>query len=154
MVKNLSIENDEQFAINKNIVHNVVAAVKKELNFSISFLQINFVSSQYIIKLNEQYLKHEGSTDIITFDYSEENNNENNLDGECFICVEVAEENAKKFDVSIDLELIRLVVHGILHLLAYDDIEEDDRKVMKEKENELVQKFENISYEVISGYDK
>ena len=151
MIKNLSIENDEQFAINKNNVHTIVALVKKELNFSISFLQINFVSSQYIIKLNEEYLKHEGSTDIITFDYSGDNNN---LDGECFICVEVAEENAKKYNVSIDLELTRLVVHGILHLLEYDDIKEEDRKVMKEKENELVQKFENISCEVISGYDK
>lgn len=151
MIKNLHVENEEQFVINKKNVHNIVALLKKELNFSISFLQINFVSSQYIIRLNEQYLGHNGSTDIITFNYSGDNIF---FDGECFICVEVAEENSKRYKVDINNELIRLIVHGILHLIGYDDIEINDKQKMKQKENELVNKIENMSCEVISGYDK
>ena len=151
MLKNLTVNSEENYHINKKSVHSVVGRVKKELGFSISFLQINFVSSQYIKKLNAEYLRHKGSTDIITFNYSGDNEI---LDGECFISVEDAGENAKKYKVSFDNELIRLIVHGILHLVGFDDIEKKDKLRMKEEENRLVELIDDSVTKMIGGYDK
>jgi len=146
-MKNVYVENEKEFRIYKRRIHLIISSLKKELNFSISFLQINFVSSQQIIKINEKYLHHKGSTDIITFNYSEETFN---LDGECYICIPVANENADKFGVSLQNELLRLVIHGVLHLLGYDDIDSMDKKVMKKEENKLVNLLFNKEFKVIN----
>lgn len=146
-MKNVSVESDKSFSILKPQVHSIISSLKKELKFSISFLQINFVSSQQIKEINEEYLNHEGSTDIITFNYSSKTFN---LDGECYICVPVAQENAKRFDVTIQNELLRLIIHGILHLLGYDDIKESDRKVMKAEEDRFVKLLYNRDIQVIN----
>lgn len=107
----------------------------KELDFIIESLPINFISSDQIIDINKEYLNHNYSTDIITFNYSGSNKK---LDGEIFISVDDAKKNAREFDNSIKEELLRLVIHGILHLLGYDDIKAGDRKKMKELENRLL----------------
>ena len=135
MLKNVKVENEERVYIHKKEVHSIISKLKKELKFSISFLQINFVSSQHIIELNKKYLEHKGSTDIITFNYSSQSFN---LDGECYICIDEAKQNAKNYKVSIQNELLRLIIHGILHLLGYDDIKKEDRTEMKKVENRLV----------------
>lgn len=145
-MKNVYVENSNAFDIYKQNIHSIISSLKKELKFSISFLQINFVSSQQIIEINEEYLKHEGSTDIITFNYSEDTFN---LDGECYICIPVADENAKKFKVSLQNELLRLIIHGILHLLGYDDINAEDKKVMKKEEDKLVKLLFDNDLQVI-----
>ena len=145
-MKNLYVENEPDFFILKRNVHSIISQLKKELNFSITFLQINFVSAQQITLINEKYLNHKGSTDIITFNYSD---NTFNLDGECYICIPVAEENARKFGVSLQNELLRLIIHGVLHLLGFDDIKKSNRQLMKTEENRLVKLLFNNDIKVI-----
>src|SRR5690554_6905340 len=106
-MKNLYVENEPEFFILKRNIHSIIADLKRELKFSISFLQINFVGLKQIAIINEKYLNHKGSTDIITFNYSDRTFN---LDGECYICIPVAEENARKFGVSLQNELLRLII--------------------------------------------
>jgi len=137
MIKGLTVNNQSIIRINKFLIHSLVCRLKKELNFQVDFLQINFVISDYILWLNNEYLSHNFTTDIITFNYSGENYK---FDGEIFISTDDALTNAKKYKVSLDIELLRLVVHGLLHLKGYDDIEQSDRKIMKKKENFLVKK--------------
>lgn len=146
-MKNVYIESEKSYKILKRNVHSIISSLKEELKFSISFLQINFVSSQQIININEKYLRHKGSTDIITFNYSKDTFN---LDGECYICIPIAEENAGKFNVSIQNELLRLIIHGVLHLLGYDDIATKDKKIMKREEDRLVNLLFNNGLQVIS----
>lgn len=146
-MKNVYIESEKSYKIFKRNVHSIISSLKEELKFSISFLQINFVSSQQIININEKYLRHKGSTDIITFNYSKDTFN---LDGECYICIPIAEENAGKFNVSIQNELLRLIIHGVLHLLGYDDIATKDKKIMKREEDRLVNLLFNNGLQVIS----
>ena len=134
-MKNVTVENAKSYSILKRNVHKIITALKSELNFSVNFLQINFISAEQIARINEDYLNHKGSTDIITFNYSD---NTFNLDGECYICVPIAEENARKFKVTLQNELLRLIIHGVLHLMGYDDIKEVDRRKMKLEENRLV----------------
>lgn len=146
-MKNVYVKSENNYIIFKRNVHSIISSLKEELKFTISFLQINFVSSQQIININEQYLRHKGSTDIITFNYSKDTFN---FDGECYICVPVAEVNARKFGVSIQNELLRLIIHGVLHLFGYDDIDENDKKVMKREEDRLVNLLFNKGLKVIN----
>lgn len=128
------------------MIHNSVAFLKNELKFKVSGLIINFVNKKEIININKKYLRHNYSTDIITFDYSETNSG---LDSEIYISLDDAAKNAEIFGSNFEQEIVRLVTHGILHLTGYDDIREKDRRIMKAAEDNLVLKQKEIwSYDI------
>ena len=84
-----------------------------------------------MLELNQQYLQHDTLTDVITFDYSEEDF----IQGDIFISTERVQDNAKDFDVDFNTELRRVIAHGVLHLCGYKDKTKVDSKIMREKEN-------------------
>lgn len=94
-------------------------------------VNIIFCSDNYILDINQRYLQHDYFTDIITFDYCDGNI----LSGDLFISVESVRENTLEYGTEFDEELNRVIVHGILHLVGYDDHAEDDIVVMRSKEN-------------------
>ena len=94
-------------------------------------LSIIFCSDNYILDVNMRYLQHDYFTDIITFDYCEGNV----LSGDLFISVDSVRENASFYGVEFADELNRVIVHGLLHLIGYDDHTEEDIAVMRAKEN-------------------
>ena len=142
MIKNLRVYcSDKKYKVNKIRIHKLLNKLRKELNFCISSLPINFISSDEITTINQKYLKHNYSTDIITFNYSA---NKNNLDGEIFISYEDAKINSIKYKNSVEEEITRLVIHGILHLLGYDDMGAKDFKRMKKLENKLLNKYKFV----------
>jgi rRNA maturation RNase YbeY len=140
VVKNLSINFARNIDLEKKIVHNLVYFLKQKLNFNISSLIINFISAELITKINEEYLDHHYSTDIITFNYTM---NHILLDGELYISVENADNNARRYGISAKYEYFRLVIHGILHLLNYNDLIKEDKMKMKRIENKLLKEFIN-----------
>jgi len=135
LVRNLYVYFETKTTINGRLVHKVVAELKKELGLKISSLQINFVNEENIIKLNKTHLNHNYSTDVITLDYS---GNAGLIDGEIFISLDDAAYNARKFKVTLKDELLRLIVHGILHLTGYDDTTSKQKSIMKQKEEYLL----------------
>ncbi len=137
-MKNVSVNNEKGIVIDKKKIKKIIAALKKELGFSFDFFELNFVSSQTITSINSEYLHHNYSTDIITFNYSGESNN---FDAEVFISLPDAVENSKKYKVSIENELLRLIIHGILHLIGFDDTTPLQKRKMKSKENQLLKKL-------------
>lgn len=147
MVKQLSIFVENKYKINKRLIHTVIAELREDLAFSVESLNINFVSSETIEKINIEHLGHHYSTDIITFNYS---GSAVELDGELFISVEDAGENSKRFKCSLSEELLRLIIHGILHLMGYDDMTPEDRRKMKRLENKLtIQQKHNLKTAVL-----
>ena len=94
-------------------------------------ISIIFCSDNYILEVNRKYLGHDYFTDIITFDYC----SGNMLSGDLFISVDSVKENSVEYGTEFEDELNRVIVHGILHLIGYDDHTEEDVKVMREKEN-------------------
>jgi probable rRNA maturation factor len=86
---------------------------------------------------------HEGPTDVITFDYGENGtrNTHHALHGEIFICVDVALTQARKFRTTWQSEVVRYIVHALLHLCGYDDLKPAGQRVMKRCENQLVRKL-------------
>lgn len=94
-------------------------------------ISIIFCSDNYILDVNMKYLQHDYFTDIITFDYCEGKM----LSGDLFISIDSVKENALFYGAEFETELNRVMVHGILHLIGYDDHTPEDQKIMREKEN-------------------
>ncbi|CAG5076265.1 rRNA maturation RNase YbeY [Parvicella tangerina] len=90
-----------------------------------------FCSDQYLLELNRSALNHDYYTDIITFDYCEENI----VSGDLFISIERVEDNANKLGVTFLDELHRVMIHGVLHLCGYKDKSKKDEELMREKED-------------------
>ncbi len=140
-MKNLSIFADAKYKINKKNIHSLVKNLSLELNFILETLDINIVDSKTLLQVNIDFLGHYYDTDIITFNYLD---NIDILNGELLISYDMAVENAKRFNCSLNSEIIRLIIHGILHMTGYDDMNPSDRKKMKRKENYFVKLFENL----------
>ena len=100
-------------------------------------LCVHLVAASEMARVNETFLQHEGSTDVITFDHSE-SARPHALHGELFICLDDAVKQAREFKTSWQNELTRYVIHGVLHLRGYDDLKPAARRVMKREENRLV----------------
>lgn len=97
-------------------------------------LCLHFVGPRRMAQINQQFLQHEGSTDVITFD-SRQSAADPRVCGEIFISVQDAVTQARIFGTTWREEVLRYIVHGILHLLGYDDLEAGARRVMKRAEN-------------------
>lgn len=93
-----------------------------------------FCSDDYLLEINQQHLNHDYFTDIVTFDYTVEDE----VAGDLFISVDRIRENAVDFGVSFEEELHRVCVHGVLHLCGYKDKSEADELLMRQKENEAL----------------
>lgn len=90
-----------------------------------------FCSDDYLHALNVEYLSHDTLTDIITFNY----NTEEQIAGDIFISIDRVTENAKELKVSMEDELSRVMIHGVLHLLGYDDKGAENQATMRAKED-------------------
>lgn len=104
-------------------------------NYSLKSINFIFCSDQYLLNINQQYLHHDTYTDIITFDNSEK---EKYIESDIFISIERVRENSKAYKVSIDIELHRIMIHGILHLLGFNDKSKKKKDLMTSKENEYL----------------
>ena len=108
---------------------------------------VNLVADAEMTHVNQTFLQHEGSTDVITFDHSEHSSSlqtpdpRPQLHGELFICVDEAIRQARRFRTTWQAELVRYIVHGVLHLLGHDDHRAVDRRKMKREENRLVRQL-------------
>jgi rRNA maturation RNase YbeY len=116
-----------------------LALLEDELGLAEYELGILLVGSKIMAQVNQDFLGHEGSTDVITFDHRD--NAQGPLFGELYICAAVAVEQAARFKTSWQEELARYVIHGVLHLLGYDDLSPEPRRVMKRKEGQLLRRL-------------
>ncbi|MDR2836615.1 MAG: rRNA maturation RNase YbeY [Bacteroidales bacterium] len=103
-------------------------------NKKISEVNFIFCNNEYLLKINQEYLGHDYFTDVITFDYSEKNE----LNGEIYISTEMVVENAIEYHTQ-DTEIYRVIIHGILHLIGFNDKTEKEQKTMREKENQALE---------------
>ena len=98
---------------------------------------IVFCNDKQLLKINQEYLQHDFYTDIITFDYSEENT----ISGDLTISLERVKENAIRFKTTYFVELLRVIIHGVLHLCGYKDKRSLEKILMRFKENLYLNNF-------------
>jgi probable rRNA maturation factor len=139
---NLVIANRQRSRkINSRLLKEIVGDLFAELQITDAELGINLVAAREMALVNETFLKHTGSTDVITFDHLEAGRKSRRaatVHGELFICVDDAIKQAKEFKTTWQSEVVRYVVHGVLHLLGYDDLKPQLRRTMKREENRLL----------------
>lgn len=99
-----------------------------------------FCTDKFLLELNKKFLNHDTFTDILTFPDSE---NPDLLNGEIYISLERVWENAKKFSQDKESELHRVMIHGILHLLGYEDGTDKDTRIMRTEEDDALKKLNN-----------
>ena len=97
-------------------------------------LTIIFTSNAHLLRINKEFLNHNYFTDVITFDYTEEDI----ISGDIFISIEQVRENASFYNVLEADELRRVMIHGVLHLIGFNDTLDEEREVMRELENEAL----------------
>ena len=102
-------------------------------------IDITFVTKPVSKNINTHYLNHHYATDILTFDVSDPNENRADI----YICPAIAKKQAKDFSVSFDNEIKRLIIHGLLHLIGYDDTTRDAKEAMFAKQEALLKVLES-----------
>jgi len=105
--------------------------VCEEKGHRLNKLNLIFCSDSYLLEINRKYLNHDYYTDIITFDYVEGQK----VSGDLFISTERVMENAKNLEISFKDELDRVMIHGLLHLLGYEDSTETKQAEIKAQED-------------------
>jgi len=110
-------------------------ALIKEEQKTYTTINIIFCNDAYLLKKNQEYLDHDTYTDIITFQYEAEP-----IEGDIFISIERVRENAADLKTTFDQELNRVMAHGVLHLCGYGDKSEEEKKVMRGKEDYYLSK--------------
>ena len=95
-------------------------------------IQFIILDDNELLELNRTYLNHDTLTDIITFNYNAEFGG---ISGDIFISYDRVHDNAERYDVSPVEELLRVMIHGILHLLGYDDHDATSKELMRSREN-------------------
>lgn len=118
----------------------IIHLLEKE-NIDKGFYQITFLSDEELLLINQEYLNHDTYTDIITFDYSIRDQ----LICEIFISVDRTLENARAENVSWEEEMDRVIAHGLLHFIGYNDKTEEEKKRMRKKEDEYLSDFKKVT---------
>jgi rRNA maturation RNase YbeY len=118
-----------------------LSAVAENEGKKLGDVNIIFCSDPYLLEVNKKYLGHDYYTDIITFDYCEGKI----LSGDLFISVDSVRDNASFYGAAFDDELHRVIVHGVLHLIGYDDHTDEEKKMMRSKEDQYLSLLASLS---------
>jgi probable rRNA maturation factor len=147
--------------INLPLLKQITTALLKELEIEKAEIGICLIGAAEMTRLNETFLKHQGSTDVMAFDYGDNDRvgsrlaiyrsplpadgahgvRRFTLRGEILVCVDEAVLQARRFSTSWQSEIVRYIVHGVLHLLGFDDSSAGTRRKMKREENRLLREI-------------
>ena len=124
---NFKLDDEEQI---RDWVSNCIV----DYGFTEGELNYIFCDDDYLLNLNVEFLNHDTLTDIISFDYTLGKL----VSGDIFISIERVKENAKKFNQSVESELNRVVIHGVLHYIGFKDKSESEKKIMRGEEDKCL----------------
>lgn len=121
-----------------NKFKNWIKLTAEDEGFKIKALNYIFCSDQYLLSINKEFLNHYDYTDIITFDNSEK---KGSIEGDIYISIERVKQNAETFGIAFNVELSRIIIHGLLHLTGYTDKLPEEKTLMTSKENSYLLKI-------------
>jgi rRNA maturation RNase YbeY len=134
---NFYFKDVQRFVIFQKSVKGFIAEIIKIENGRTGEISVIFCKDDYLLEINKSFLNHDFFTDIVTFD----NSVENEIAGELYISIDRVKENSVAYNQKFKVELVRVVFHGILHLLGYHDHTPAEKSVMRGKEDEYLTMF-------------
>jgi probable rRNA maturation factor len=138
MAINFNFNEIPKLTFPKLVLKNWIKTVIQNNNNKIGSISFIFCSDDYILQVNKEYLNHDYFTDIITFNYNEGLT----LSGDLFISIDTVKSNSIEYAVTFEKELFRVMIHGVLHLIGFDDVTDEFQHEMTQKEDEAL----NILY--------
>lgn len=126
---------------NSHSIKNWLKTVVSAENYRLNSLTYIFCSDNYLLGINQTYLNHDEYTDVVTFDESEDSTC---IEGEIYISVDRVAENAQLLNQAFEHELHRVMVHGLLHLLGYDDLSDETEAQMRLEEDKRLALYEQM----------
>ncbi len=129
----------DSFRFDGLLLHSLCEGICSDFELQLGDVSVVFCSDEYLLAMNRQYLSHDYYTDIITFDYTDDDV----VSGDLFISVDRVRENADVFNVLFEDELFRVVSHGILHLVGLSDKSEAEEQNMRLEESRFMSLFSN-----------
>lgn len=118
----------------------IIGELEKRESCSFQWIEIVFVTDKKILELNKKYLNHDYITDIITFPYHED---AELPEGTLFCCAPQIERQADEYQTDYKTEIIRVVIHGLLHLAGYNDFNSEEKKEIRRLENQYIEIYHN-----------
>ena len=144
MIKLYNLYEKEFEQIDGKLITIWLKSVVKNENKSIGKISVIYVDDNYLLDINIKYLKHNYFTDIITFNY----NQGLNISGDLYISIDTIKSNAEFYDTNFKNELLRVIVHGVLHLLGYNDSNESEQIIIRDKEDFYLNRLFNDRTEI------
>lgn len=139
-MKNILFYNNTTFSLkNKNKIKKWIIECIEEEEHEINEIQYIFCDDSFILELNKKTLQHNYFTDIITFQY---NNKKEPIQSEIYISIDTVKSNAKLFNTNFQKEILRVIIHGVLHCCGYNDKTKAQEKQIRDKENYYLNKIE------------
>lgn len=120
-----------------NQIRNILKQIAKEHHFKIKNIDYNFVDDNTLLEINKQSLKHDYYTDIISFDYTENKL----IEGEIYISVDRVKDNSIRYKQEFHVELLRVIIHGVLHYVGYKDKKKADQETMRKQEDYYIKEY-------------
>jgi rRNA maturation RNase YbeY len=133
-------ETDLSIPLELPIFKIIAESISQKERCSFNFLEIVYVDEKEIIRINKEHLDRDYVTDIITFRY-DESETKSNIEGTMFCCAPRIVEQAEEFDESTEREFKRIYIHGLLHLVGYDDQTSSQKERMATKENTYLELY-------------
>lgn len=115
----------------------LVRKILKEEGKKADNISVILADDDYLSEVNRKFLSHDYKTDVISFDLGEKGN----IDGEIYVSIDRADIQARRYKVSLEKEVLRLIVHGTLHLSGWDDVTRSQKLRMRKRENVFIQAF-------------
>ena len=128
----ISFHKDQvSLSFNNSLIKNWISKCVSSMDYKIKKIMFNFCDDEKLLKINIRHLGSDYLTDVIAFDYS----SLPFVSGEIYVSIERVKSNAKKFNVSFDNELFRVIIHGVLHLCGFNDKTVKEKEEMRKQEN-------------------
>lgn len=127
-------------SIDKLLISTWIQNTIKEENKAYDSINVIFCSDEFLLRINQEHLKHDYYTDIITFQYEEDP-----IEGELFISLDRVADNATKLETNMLAELRRVIIHGVLHMVGYKDKTEAEKNLIREKEDYYLKLLDTLT---------
>ena len=132
----------DQLQLDETAILKLAILVCKAEGFDIEDLSIVLADHETVRELNKSYLSHDYNTDVLSFPLNEPG--DGSVDGEVYIDLDTAKERCSEFGASFESESYRYIIHGLLHLMGYEDHTSDLKQVMRDKENTYLTQLEDL----------